>query len=92
MAFEEKRGVVSLKRGKGPLRNTPPTLFFFCSPTFPSPFLSSPLLSLSERPPLTLLPNMRARTHIFTIAQWLWGDTEARLELCFFNKGEEALL
>lgn len=39
MAFEEKRGVVSLKRRKGPLRYNPPPI---CSPSLP-PFPSPPL-------------------------------------------------
>lgn len=58
MAFEEKRGVVSLKRRKGPLRYNPPPFFLSLSPTLPFPS------SLAPTDPHSLLhARIHARTH-----------------------------
>jgi len=80
IAFEEKRGVVSLKR-TGPLRFTPPPppplhphlLFAFPSPPFFSP-------SLLSRPPLTIFPHARSRSRalIFDYSTLALGATQRR--------------
>lgn len=69
MAFEEKRGVVSLKRRKGPLRYNPPSFLLSLSPTLP---FHSSLPPTDPHSPL-LHARTHAHTHIFTIARWLWG-------------------
>ena len=63
MAFEERRGVVSLKRRKGPLRYTP--LLFALPLSHPS--LPLFFFSRSDRPPLTL-PPPHTRVHARTFS------------------------
>ncbi|MED6231603.1 hypothetical protein ATANTOWER_032770 [Ataeniobius toweri] len=71
VAFEEESGVVSLKRGKGPIRYIPPptsssSFSLFSLPPFPSRLLS-----------LRPTPTHSPRTHIFNYsARWRWGATQ----------------
>lgn len=66
LAFEERRGVVSLKRRKGPLRCIPPSFFRSLPPFHSSPAPTDP--HSSPLPPACT----HTRTHIFTIARCLW--------------------
>lgn len=69
LAFEERRGVVSLKRRKGPLRCIPPPFSALSHPSLRLQLRATPTCQPPPRP----TPHARTRTHIFTIACCLWG-------------------